>query len=568
MLVQLILLSILGITQPISKDIKILNRFEGKVYYIHQFEKKENLVSERQLRLSPVLENFDTLFNDDGIPSGWLSVDLNWWAQKFTPGVACTLKKVLIMSYTYLSNIKEIGNLYIWRDASGVPGELIAGPIEFQGDTYPPVWREIELPDIVISDDFWVGFYTPYPPYLWTDRRFDYPRRVASSMDGNNWSIEEDLPWGDFMLRVVGVLTGERHDVALWRILQSPGPLLPIEGDVMISAVVQNFGNVVEDSCPISYTVSTLSGTPVISDTLTVPLLVRQNDTITFARRWHTTFTDEYRISAENLLASDVVPENDSKRIKSFVHVYPSTLRYDDGSFELLQTLGVDSVGRLAMKFTPPYYPCKIESLKLYLLDGQPAIGLILDDDGRNGEPSRILGSGEITASQEGWYSIDFSAQNIVIGSGSFYAAYQNPPGEDPSLVGDLDEPLTGLDWTYFDTFWVPDEGVSDWSLRVCVNFPAGISEADQVKKSSFKIITNPIKTHTSFIIPLNGKTILTIYNLSGQICKSWVFEGTGMTKVSWNLRDEKGKALPTGVYFVTLTSKSDNIREKIVLFK
>ena len=565
MLTNLILLSMLVTTPLIPNKVRIADYSEARVYYLNQLEWNKNQFSKKPPGFPFTFEDYDTLYNDDGVPRTCFG-SVNWWAQKFSPGIPCTLKKALIMTNADIGISKESGNLYIWGDASGMPGEILAGPIGFQGGSSPN-WEEIEIPNLVIAEDFWVGFYTHYPPYPYTDQRYDFRGRIAYSENGNDWNIAEDF-FGDLMLRVLCVLTGDRHDVAIWEILTSSGPLLPIESDITVSAVVQNLGNVGEDSCPIVYTVYNMTGNPIIGDTMIVSLAVRQIANITFPRRWHTTTTGEYRIVAENLLPGDVIPENDSKGIKSFVHIYPSTLYYDDGGFELVCLLGVDSVGRFAMKFTPPYYPCRIESLKLYLLENQKALGLIFDDDGPGSEPGRILAKEEFTATARGWYTIDFSSHNIMINSGSFYAAYQNPPGETCESVGDVNGPLTGLDWTYFDYFWIPEQGTSEFGIRVCVNYPVHISEEESNKRSQFKILTKLVKAPIRFSIYLNGKTVLTVYNLHGQVCRRWVLEGTGMSNLLWNLSDETGARLPPGIYFVILTSKSENIREKIVLLQ
>ncbi len=516
--------------------------------------------------LSPIHQNLDTLFNDDGIPHCYFDFgDVYWWAQRFTPGVLCTLKKALIITY----DSGGAGDFYLWRDSAGVPGQVIFGPVRLVGGSHP-YWEEIEIPNITIATDFWAGLRTSFPPYPCTDRRYDYPRRVAYSRDGVNWSVAEWMPWGDLMIRAVGKLTGARHDVAVWEISPGQSPLHPVGSDVLISTVVQNLGNGREDSCPILYRVYDEGGNPITTDTTFVSLSPRQIDTAIFTRRWHPITSGEYRICVKNLLPNDVVQENNSRRIKGFVHRYPSLLRYDDGTFEGGFGLGVDSFGRFAMKFTPPYYPTKIESLKLYLADIEDslkAIGLIIDDDGPNGEPGTILCSEEITAREDGWYAINLSPYNVIITSGSFYAGYQNPPGWDCYFRGDMTSPLTGLDWCCFDGEWYPEEGRAEWGIRVWVNFPQGINEEKGRDFSQFKVLPMAGKTK-KFLIPVSGRTSLTIYNLKGKPCRKWIWEGKETKRVVWDTKDENNRDLPSGVYILFLKSQSGILRNKIVLLR
>jgi len=558
MILNLFLTALLVTNHQISKNLHSIGNAEKKVYYFHSLENRK---VPQTKRLYSELTNYDTLFNDDGIPYWSFWCTESWWAQKFTPGVACTLKKVLIIS---TSTTPAQGQLYLWHDASGVPGQIFLGPISFQA-TSNPEWHEIDIPDTVISEDFWVGFVTAFPPDPRTDRRCDYPNRIASSSDGVNWWVHNiDDFCGDLMLRVICVLTGPRHDVAVWNINACPGPLLPLNENVTVTATVQNLGNVIEDSCPLSYTI--YRGFPVYSDTTVISLLPYEIDTAIFGGTWNTTQIGEYRILAKNLLYGDIIQENNSKLCKCFVHTYPTVLYYDDGSFEGSFDALVDSIGRFAMEFTPPYYPCKIETLKLYLDENQSAIGLIIDDDGQNGEPGTILANGSVTATNEGWYNIVLSSQNVIINSGKFYAAYQNPLGDNCNFRGDENDPLTGLDWIYLDYCWLPREQQVEYGVRVCVGFPAGISEEGLSKnhKCEFEIYPNPARSYFTIRLP---QTLLFAQG-DNYVVKMFAVSG----KVVKEARIKKQEArislegISPGIYFIQIDNEP--ALKKIVITK
>lgn len=506
----------------------------------------------------------DTLFSDDGIVySSLVFSSYTYWAQKFTPGVECTLKAALIKS-----DGGGYADLYIWVDSVGLPGKILAGPISFQSTSWPN-WDSVTLPNIATSSDFWIGINTSYPPDLCMDKKCDYPERIVGSEDGINWHLNS--PGGDFLFRTLCVFTGERHDITVIRASSNPGPLLSLQDSVKISTIIRNLGTVIEDSCPITYIVNDENQNIVFSDTIIAPPLAPYNlDTINFDECWRPTQIGDYKISTVNLLVNDMVSDNNLKKIKGYVLVYPSVFHYDDGSME--GGIGLSLMGRCAMKFTPPYYPCKVESLKLYLVPFQKAYGLIIDDNGQNGSPGRILALDSICDSTGtfGWRTIEFSQQNIVIVSGSFYAAYQNPPNTDCWFLSDRTEPLTGLDWTFRDGLWHPEEEFcGEFAIRVTVNYPTDISEEkNRSKQSAFKIVPNPAMSNITFVVSFYNKAVLKIYNSMGQIVKHWDIDGDVVNKIVWDGCDTSGKKLSSGVYFAYFVSNSIKLSREFILLQ
>lgn len=88
----------------------------------------------------------------------------------------------------------------------------------------------------------------------------------------------------------------------------------------------------------------------------------------------------------------------------------------------------------------------------------------------------------------------------------------------------------------------------------------SGIEESTVLKPSIFKVYPNPFRDHTVVVFSCekNQRVDIDIYNVAGQRVKSIESRGETTVRVfTWNGRDEKNKAVPTGVYFCRL--KTDN---------
>ncbi|MEO0115356.1 MAG: T9SS type A sorting domain-containing protein, partial [candidate division WOR-3 bacterium] len=104
---------------------------------------------------------------------------------------------------------------------------------------------------------------------------------------------------------------------------------------------------------------------------------------------------------------------------------------------------------------------------------------------------------------------------------------------------------------------------------------PSGIEEdryplsADRL---SLKILPNPAKSGVRFQIRGAGgrKLTLKIYNLAGELVKSLAVSGerSAVSEFIWDGRDDKGKRVIPGVYFIQLTDNNGTITQKAVRVK
>ena len=80
----------------------------------------------------------------------------------------------------------------------------------------------------------------------------------------------------------------------------------------------------------------------------------------------------------------------------------------------------------------------------------------------------------------------------------------------------------------------------------------------------------NPAKGHAaiSFALPETRDVTLEVFDMKGRIVRN-LFEGSleaGEHEVSWDIRDNSGNAVSTGVYVYRLTAGNDTAVEKMLV--
>jgi len=82
----------------------------------------------------------------------------------------------------------------------------------------------------------------------------------------------------------------------------------------------------------------------------------------------------------------------------------------------------------------------------------------------------------------------------------------------------------------------------------------------------------NPFRLSTSTTIAFDVKTgetaSLTIYNVLGQVVKTYSLQAGPNQLITWNGRDDKGAVCGSGIYFYKLSSTSSNTTKKMVIVK
>ncbi|GAH62681.1 unnamed protein product, partial [marine sediment metagenome] len=162
----------------------------------------------------------DTLILDDG--NEFLFPGDVYSTQRFTPGVLCTLKSVVLKP----AMTGMPCTLFVWPDSSGIPQSSVnlVSPIYFMSSG--PTWQRINLPlPIVTDEDFWVGLY--HTTKLYSDNTPNCHNRVADSPNKIDWWVYNYHKYGELLIRPIVTLTGPRHDVSCIILFSKKGFFLP-----------------------------------------------------------------------------------------------------------------------------------------------------------------------------------------------------------------------------------------------------------------------------------------------------------------------------------------------------
>jgi hypothetical protein len=124
-----------------------------------------------------------------------------------------------------------------------------------------------------------------------------------------------------------------------------------------------------------------------------------------------------------------------------------------------------------------------------------------------------------------------------------------------------------------FPLYFFQDEGAADFLQQVKEEF--GISHLEDLTipaKTRLQAYPNPFNPTIKIAlnIPENKKITLNIYNSKGQLVKS-LFSGrleTGERNFVWNGKDDGGKNVGSGVYFLKYTTENEDITRKLILLK
>jgi hypothetical protein len=520
----------------------------------------------------------DTLILDDG--TEFFSNDFNFSAQKFSPAVLCTLEAVILKT-------SELGvgcSLFVWNDSSGSPqssSDLIS-PIYFvsagQG-----VWKRIDLPvPIEINDDFWIGIYTSMTMGVEYDNSPNCHSRFAESDDKIFWWVYGYHEYGEFLIRPIVTLTGSRHDVSCINISSSGGFFLPNPSSDSIDIVVKNFGNVTEIDVPIYLRITDSLGQLVLFDSQNIDS-IKHNEIITTAFQWNYNQNGDYIIEGYPWLSNDCVRDNDELELKSYIRTYPGELYYDD----IESTISGYFQYEFANKFFPPYYPCKIESVK-FAFDAWSSgstytfgIGAaIMEDDSPGGSPGTIIEEDSVlglTGPGTYWYfTMDFSSHNTIIYSGGFFAKWKGIP-DSTTLIGspalwldDGNPPFAMMTWAKGTMGnWFQWWRHADATIRVCVDYPSAVDEEARKSSSSNYLSINPTisngKFKCSFSIPKDKRIEIDLHSIDGRRVSN-LFTNYVKKGIHYFYPDVSDQ--PQGIYFVLMKGDGFVEKKKLILIR
>ncbi|MDD5528914.1 MAG: T9SS type A sorting domain-containing protein [bacterium] len=195
------------------------------------------------------------------------------------------------------------------------------------------------------------------------------------------------------------------------------------------------------------------------------------------------------------------------------------------------------------------------------------------------GNPGTLGTSATFTPSSNGWYTVNFSTQPsytgdffIVVALGSSGAGYMETA---LGLDGGLNAGARMIAYDYGmwknPTETMPDYYASDFMIRAMVSYVgAEESELLPVTTQLNSVTPNPITTKTtiSYMLAENSKVNVTIYDISGKLVKTLSNEAqsSGMKTLDWNVKDNNGNKVSSGMYFCKLNVNGKAISTKSLI--
>jgi hypothetical protein len=346
------------------------------------------------------------------------------------------------------------------------------------------------------------------------------------------------------------------HDIAVWKVMNDvSGGFFVYNGDTIdLWAVVKNTGNQPESNFNVYCQIRDQSNAIVFTDTVTIPSLAPgATDSVIFAPSWAPTVNGPYSLKVKSLLSGDMTPSNDSTLVETRVVTYPTTLQYDNGTYEQAMSWNGPNSG-WGNKFYPPHYPIKVNQMRFHFgsvtSGNAPVHFQLIDDNGPNGDPGTVIFDTLIVVTDTGWKNIDISNHYFMIANGAFYVGGIAENAGEPGFSMDID-PLFSMRGYEYTGSWAPhrDNATMDILIRADIElWPGSVKENNPVSKSQNRqayATPNPFKRLAIINFAPNVNKVK-IYDATGRLVRSLNLE-KGIGK--WNGTDDNGMRVNQGIY-------------------
>ncbi len=364
---------------------------------------------------------------------------------------------------------------------------------------YSPVeWSD----DWLISPRFNCSSYGTYTLSFWhyyndfTTARLDSGRVLLSTDGGNTWikiamySNQDDSGYKYF--DITQFVNGKdnvkiafhyvANDEFWWYIddfsiqftPDNQGPSITViqrpqnayQGPYIVKAIIQDISGISADS--LYYVVGgelyAITHTIVSGDTFTYEIpdqspgqvvdfyITAKDNALNTTITQTYSFYILYPIAPSNLIAYGVPGENEVKLEWDAPY---EELYYDSGPYYYWP--GWIQGDMIATRFTPQYYPCKIQAVAMMFYQVPDTAELIIWQDDGTGNPGNIIYSDTviITNLYPNYQVFDLSSQNILITSGDFHVGIKWLGDDSPYIISD-DTSYTTRSKYNIGTGWIP----------------------------------------------------------------------------------------------------------------
>jgi hypothetical protein len=156
----------------------------------------------------------------------------------------------------------------------------------------------------------------------------------------------------------------------------------------------------------------------------------------------------------------------------------------------------------------------------------------------------------------------------ILVNANSVYYDY-NQPGISPYPLDYILDAAGRV--AYFGTEYAPERMIA--VIDSLLALPTPVEPRELPRKPALSVHPNPFnpQTELTFRLPAAGPVNLVIHDARGRVIRRLLVgesRAAGRHVVSWNGRDDSGRAAPAGVYFARLETVATLTTRKLTLVR
>lgn len=355
---------------------------------------------------------------------------------------------------------------------------------------------------------------------------------------------------------------------------QTPNPWV-------MNSEIKNAGNVNLNPFNVYSYVATsvggFTGTIEVDDTVTAAAMLPQATlNIAMNETFSPQFDGTYLQVTRTLYPGDIAPSNDSATLELVVVDTmngPVRLAFDDGFNNGFGLNWLGNQGGAGVQFVPPFYPCKLTTVHVYIQSNVNLSGFymsIFDDNGGQGSVGTRLDSIYVPAASYTapiWVDIPLTTP-IIINSGSFYVSW-NMDGAGITLGTNITGPFSNRTFEVLGNAWAiwRNRQIEDLMINATidtVNIPVGISSLSP-EDGMGEFYPNPSASLSTISVDMTGtgdhSLVTQLYSSDGKLMiENHLKILPGMkNQISLDLT-----GLKSGLYFCKLFSESKNATRRI----
>ncbi len=289
---------------------------------------------------------------------------------------------------------------------------------------------------------------------------------------------------------------------------------------------------------------------------------------------------DTYALELITALGSDQFTANDTLRTQ-VVATYAGELRYDDGDRDtwFFKNGSPNNEWAGAVRFSVPYGQFRLLGAKVYVDDTTPFGRVVIcpDSSGAPQWSSPYLVAESVAAGRpETW--LEVPADTHVTSDGDVWLlAFWQARATGPRIGEDRSVPVDSRSYFGSPTVRWFAYSTGDVMARLLIDGRTGISEVTPTDLARLEVTPNPFRRTVTIVSRGGSSQTLKIRDITGRCVRELRPMGLALlsaeensactqTQAVWDGRDQSGRRLPAGAYFIEARTGSECRLARIIL--